>query len=376
MTAPVDPSTLQDPRDLAAYWFARLRSGEADARERDAFEAWRRADPANARQYARVEALWDAAGELSQAERAALGYGGRRAFVSPPSSVSLLASVSEPASPPPSPSPFPPSVASPSSPVPAPAPVRAPARPAAARRRWLLAGLAGAAAAGVLAFVAPARWLAAPDYQVRAETGRGERRTVPLPDGSMLTLNTDTAVEARFYGPRREVALLRGEALFEVSHAPDRPFVVDAGSGSVTVTGTRFDVRRHADAFSVTVAEGSVRVDSGPWWRRSSAALSAGASARAASAGGIAVARADVDAVLAWREGKLVFDATPLPQAVAEINRYLAQPAVVADPAAGRLRVSGIFDIDDAQALLGSLPRILPVEVRRGADGRAEIVLR
>jgi len=329
MTDPIDPSRLDDPRDAAAYWFARLQSGEAGEAERAACETWRRADPAHERQYRRVAQLWDAAAGIPAEQLRRLGHGRT-------------------------------------------------GRPARADRRRFAWGLSVACgAAAVLAAVDPAGWLRPPDYEADFATAIGERREFALPDGSTLLLNTATEARVRFYPDRRSVALLRGEALFSVRRTLSSPFVVDMPAGSVRVTGTQFNIRTDDRRFSVTVTEGSVEVESGGWWRRRSARLSAGTGATAWRDGELRTdPAADVATATAWREGKIVFRATPLAQAVEEINRYLPDPVLLAGAGGERLRVSGIFDAADPAALLQALPRIVPVDVRTRGDGRTEIVPR
>src|SRR5690606_34195438 len=74
-------------------------------------------------------------------------------------------------------------------------------------------------------------------------TELGQRSTVTLPDGSVVTLNTDTVVRTRADGERRLVYLDKGQAFFEVAKDPRRPFVVTAAGRTVTALGTAFDVR-------------------------------------------------------------------------------------------------------------------------------------
>ena len=73
-------------------------------------------------------------------------------------------------------------------------------------------------------------------------TGHGQQSTEKLPDGSVLRLNTDTAVTVRYSGTQRSVILTRGQADFAVIHDPQRVFTVLAGSAQFT--GCRHDVRR------------------------------------------------------------------------------------------------------------------------------------
>src|SRR3546814_11350330 len=58
----------------------------------------------------------------------------------------------------------------------------------------------------------------------------------------------------------RDVVLERGRAQFDVAHAPQRPFTVHAGPGTVRAVGTQFQVRHQDDAVQVILLEGVVEV--------------------------------------------------------------------------------------------------------------------
>lgn len=328
LMTPTSLPPSDDARDLAAYWFARLQSGEASADERARFEAWRAADPDHARQYAAIETLWQSAGTLDAGQQARLGRAYRTTAAM------------------------------------------------AGRRRWLAYG-AGAGAAVAASLVAVTLWPLPEEYARSVATSRGERQEISLPDGSLLHLNTGSAARVRYDAGHRRVWLEDGEAFFTVTRDASRPFIVETGSGQVTVLGTQFNVRREGEAFSVAVSGGTVRVDRGPWWRRQSAVLTAGQGSRFAETAS-ARPEVDVQAATAWRDGKIVFRETPLSQALAEMNRYLAEPVRprFADPKLAALRVSGIFDTANPRALLAALPRILPLSVQSAADGTVDIVPR
>ena len=165
--------------------------------------------------------------------------------------------------------------------------------------------------------------------------------------------------------------------MFEVAHDGAQPFIVDAGAGSVTVTGTRFDVRRRTAGMEVAVESGSVDVrghSDAPRKAGAAVRLTAGLGATVDGSGAVApAAPVDLSAALARRDGKLVFNDRPLSEVAAEVSRYRRQPVRVADAVAARLRVSSVFSADDPDALLAALPHFLPVAVRQLADGSAEI---
>lgn len=274
---------------------------------------------------------------------------------------------------------------------------------AAAHRRNARTGLRGASAATLtaVALVAAAALLwADPALQHQSlATAVGERSTVVLADGSELRLNTASRVEVVQHLRSRRLTLTAGEAAFTVAHTPwhaalpwlERPFTVAAGDVVVQDIGTVFTVRHEpsaagSDAHSngnsngdttVTVLQGRVRVHSAAG-NAAPVDLSAGQTLRA----GRDPARWPEPQALdpltagAWREGRLVLDATPLAEAVAEMQRHRRAPIVLADPGAGALRISGQFDLDQLNQLIDLLPRLAPVRVDHRPDGSVEIASR
>jgi len=198
-----------------------------------------------------------------------------------------------------------------------------------------------------------------------------------LPDGSVIDLNSRSRVRVRFAHYQRRVELAEGEALFNVEHDASRPFTVDAGNGQVTVTGTRFDVRRDPDKTRIAVAQGSVKVQGRAARQAQSVSLTAGLGTQIDARGKVATPYAvNTEALTAWRNGKLVFNDAPLKDVAEEVSRYRAQPLRVANTAVGNLRLTSVFRADDPEALLKALPNILPVAVRSLDDGSQEIIAR
>ncbi len=246
------------------------------------------------------------------------------------------------------------------------APQSAPPAP----RRWLLAGaLASCMAVAALIYgprlgttVTPADEAAASPVQVFA-TASGERRSVMLPDGSLLSLNTESEVAVELTAAQRQLSLRRGEAHFEVAHDVSRPFIVTVGAHSVRAVGTAFNIRRRSGADTdVLVTSGIVRVAGD----KNEATLKAGQllALRADGSGRITMLdAAAIESQLAWRRGVLIFDGQTLAEAVTEIDRYTPKHIALADPALGSRRIVGYFPTDDLQKLLQSLQANLDIIV-------------
>ncbi|MDZ3993631.1 FecR family protein [Pseudomonas sp. Teo4] len=309
-------------RDQAAEWFARVQDAPQDAGLMAQLRAWLEAHPSHREEYEVLARLWCAADFIPQQR---------------------LQTLCEPE------------------------PVRQ-----LPRRGFLRQALAAGVAVAALGLGWSAWQYQHLNHQDSLQTAFGERRQVDLPDGSHLELNGGTRLQVAFSAGRRHIVLEAGEAMFTVAHDTSRPFVVDTAQGSVTVTGTRFDVRLDPALTRVAVEQGSVRVQGRD---ASLAQLTAGQGSSIDAQGKVAGPYAvNAAALTAWRQGKLVFDNATLAEVVAEVSRYRVQPLRVAPGKVAGLRLSSTFSTDDTDALLRALPSILPVAIKTHEDGSREII--
>lgn len=228
-------------------------------------------------------------------------------------------------------------------------------------RRRLLAGLGVAAAAAVVGVGA----MHLLQGGARFSTGRGEVRRVSLDDGSAVVINTDSEVSAAFRPEERRLALVSGEAWFDVKPDKARPFVVAANGLRVRAVGTAFSVRSHDGRTEVIVTEGVVEVlapgaTTGPRLAAGSRGLFAhdGVSPRIE-----AVPPQAIDGALAWREGRIVLDGQSLSAAIAEFNRYNDRPLVIEGPAPRR-RLVGAFRANDPEGFATAVAPLFGARVQ------------
>src|SRR3546814_14300232 len=88
----------------------------------------------------------------------------------------------------------------------------------------------------------------------------GERRVVTLADGSTVSLDAASEVRVAYSERARELALVRGQARFDVAHDPRRPFAVQARDQRVVAPGTAFNVDLFGPQVLITLIEGHVPV--------------------------------------------------------------------------------------------------------------------
>ncbi|WAC49172.1 FecR domain-containing protein [Asticcacaulis sp. SL142] len=231
-------------------------------------------------------------------------------------------------------------------------------KPAFGSRRYVLGG---AALAASLVLGVGLMWNQRP---VTYQTDVGEQKTIQLPDGSKVTLNTDTRLSARVTDKHREVTLKSGEAFFTVAHRPDNaPFDVVSGPARIRVTGTKFNVYRKAETTEVDLIEGGVRV--GAKNTDANVVLRPGQAVRVDSQGRTGpVTAARATRILDWQQRRLSFESAPLAEAVDEMNRYSRVKLTVTTPALQALKIDGVFDAGDTRGFARALHELHGVSVK------------
>jgi transmembrane sensor len=240
------------------------------------------------------------------------------------------------------------------------------------RLRWALPVAIAASVLMVFAGVRLAsQFLDQATRSIAYENGTARMRSYTLEDGSVVNLDVATRIEVSMTRERRRIQLLSGRALFEVSHDAHRPFSVSAGHALTTALGTRFQIASRDGTVEVTLTEGSVVVaGTGQSWREQ---LSPGEQLEVPVDPASRVRRAvDPFVITSWSRGRLVFRATPLGEALDEVNRYAAKKLHLGDPALSTLTVSGNFVAGNGELAASAFAAVLPVHP---VDAGSEIIL-
>lgn len=305
--------------DSAEDWLARLHSPECTEADRAAYRRWRQEHPGAEASVAQAERIYALSGTLSRDPR--LEMAARSA--------------------------------------------RRETTRARIRRTRHVAWIA-AAAVLVLVLAGGLAWRSffAPAAQAsHYATATGEQRTLYLSDGTVVLLDTDSAVTVRYGSHRREVVLDRGRVQFDVA-SDKRPFLVHVGQGVIRDIGTRFQVLlQKGGKVTVALLRGSVHV--GLPASKEGHTLAPGQQISYTGDRLGPVRAVDLASARGWTHGEMVFRNCTLADLVAEMNRYSVQKLRLADPALGKLRISGVFHAGDQTSLVQALQHGWGVRARR-----------
>lgn len=311
MTGARDRQRPAPAADEAARWFVRLQDAGATRGDWLAFEAWLAASPGNMAAYEHVERLWVEVEEVAD----------------------RLPDVSE-------------------------AEVRTlPARQARTpsrltRRAWLAAGAGLAASVAVAVAVG----LGGPGARTQSYAAApGHTQQVVLADGTRVWLNAGSRIEVRLARRARRVEMADGEALFDVTHDPRRPFLIDAGDRRVRVVGTQFNLRHRGGEFALTVNRGIVEVGPSQAAGPATRVVAGQSLSRRRGSATFVLAAASPETAFAWTRGELVYADAPLSEVAADLSRSLGVQIQVADQETAAIRFSGVLALDDRADVLRRL---------------------
>lgn len=230
-----------------------------------------------------------------------------------------------------------------------------------AQRRPLLWGFAAAPLLLLVALIAgPRVEPALQNLRSDLHTAIGQPVTQTLADGSVLQLDTDSAVRIRMTESRRDIELVRGRLAISVAKDPNRPLHVLAGGTDAMAVGTRFVVDRANRATHVGVQEGIVRVTRGDG---KSAQLTAGQQVLVGDDVNFDVVELDVNAD-SWTRGVLSAERKPLVEVLAELDRYLPERIVLLDAAHAQMPITATLPLADPDAALRVLAQTSQLSLR------------
>ena len=334
--------SAEDIEEEAALWVARLRTGGLGQEEIAAFEAWRAASDRHARAFEDLEASW---GELGALEE--LNDLGRSVLDLGPERVTWY------------------------------------------RRRSFMAMAATFAVAVIGAAVYSTSVPSGLMHHEQLATAVGEQKTISLPDGSTIQLNTDGALAVDYDRDAREIRLSKGEAHFNVARDPARPFTVLTDNGSVTAVGTAFTVRLRDNArLEVTVAEGRVALAAPTIPHEQDAPreiVHAASPVAELTKGQIAlfqthveeiahVSEAELNRKLSWRQGMLAYAGESLEDVIADVSRYTSIEIEIADPHLSDVMIQGYFKVGETEALFEMLELTFGIRVERIDEAHVRLV--
>ena len=219
--------------------------------------------------------------------------------------------------------------------------------------------------AGLFGFEQYQQWLLKPTMQMASESSATQILTQKLDDGSEITLNASTKIEVTYYRHQRHIALLQGEAIFNVTKDNDRPFIVETNTAKIKVLGTRFAVNKLSQLVRVSVDHGSVQVESKS--PVNTIILHNGQVAEVAQEKGglqsVKLKHTFAEDFFKFATGTVVFNQANIVEIADTLSRY-GQRNVTAQGNSEE-KISAVLNTKDIETFIHTLPKIAKVTVKQ-----------
>lgn len=200
-------------------------------------------------------------------------------------------------------------------------------------------------------------------------TPKGKTTKLSLPDGTVVWLNADSRFRyPKSFSPATRDVYLEGEAYFAVAKNPNQPFIVHTQQLATKVLGTHFDVRAYNDDATeqITVVEGKVQVSKSESEEADPATQPVLLTANQQATYQLseqALRKNGVDATefVAWKEGSLQFNKTPLSEVVKQLARRYDLVITVKNPQLLSCGITARFDNQSAERAIRQIALVLNV---------------
>ena len=205
---------------------------------------------------------------------------------------------------------------------------------------------------------------------------KGQIRRIVLADKSVLQLNGAAQVRVVYEDDNRRAALGQAEAAFLITPAQDRPFRISSGDRVAEIAGGEINILRQTSQngarTALTILRGQARVYPED---RAAEGINVVAGQEVSWTDGQdppLVRQVNAANAFAWQTHRLAYDKAPLSQVVDDLNRYVARPIRIADPALASLPYTGVLNVEGEDMMLRKLASALPIQAKPSA---AEILL-
>lgn len=230
------------------------------------------------------------------------------------------------------------------------------------------------AAMGLLLLISiPAFFYFNDSSPIEYATDYGEKRTIMLPDSSVVILNAHSSITlpARWTSGSPRQVKLEGEAYFSVLHKADhQKFIVLTSDGmQIEVLGTEFNVSDRDTISQVVLVSGKVRLHIPDNATYKQLDMQPGemveVSERTAKLTSKAV---QPERYTAWKDNKFIFDNTPLQQIATMLEQNYGYPVVFQDTTLADLKLTSSFEAKSLDHILVNLSETFGIRIAKDQD--------
>lgn len=194
-----------------------------------------------------------------------------------------------------------------------------------------------------------------PHRMLTAQAKPGNKAEITLPDGTQVQLNSTTTLAYYIDDTHERLVHLSGEAFFDVTKDPKRPFKVITGGLQIEVVGTSFNVNTHKrNIVEASLVTGRIKI-SGKSLTQTYILNPGEKAIYSDKYKSLQIMKADIHADTEWKNDYLIFDSEPLTDVIEKIERWYGVKIELRNRQIGNDLLSGSFRHESIQNVIRSL---------------------
>ena len=200
------------------------------------------------------------------------------------------------------------------------------------------------------------------DSTITVATNEGERAHIFLADSTEVVLNSGSTLQYNgHYNVSDRIVKCRGEAFFNVTTNPEKPFVVQLDKMKIYATGTRFNVFSfgNEDRIETTLEEGAIMVSI-----KGKEPINVKSGEQVVyfvKSGKVLVHEVAIDTYTSWKENKLRFNDTPFEEVLRRIGRKYNVKFEITNPDLLNLKYTATFIDESIEEVMQLLKKVSPI---------------
>ncbi|WP_418187480.1 FecR family protein [Aliarcobacter lanthieri] len=211
-----------------------------------------------------------------------------------------------------------------------------------------------------------------PNYTQSYHTAFNAIKNDLLPDGTKISVDTNTKLSVSYFNNRRKVLLENGQAFFEVAKDENKPFIIDSGKTKIEVVGTKFEVRNLDNITTVNVKEGAVKVSFDTSLIRPNkdiSILKQGDKVIISDIGVLQyIGKTPIEEIAPWEHDEIIFSKTTLKEAFKSFSRYQNLEIEFKNKKFEDKLFSGKFNTLEVDRFIFAIQKIYPVKVIKNGN--------
>ncbi|WP_299707838.1 FecR family protein [uncultured Pontibacter sp.] len=216
--------------------------------------------------------------------------------------------------------------------------------------------------AGVFTFYSLQR-----DQPLTYATTFGEKRTIQLPDNSVVVLNANSSITipSKWSSNSPREVILQGEAYFSVTHQPNsQRFVVTTSKGTaIHVLGTEFNVYDRGHEDRVVLASGKVNLSLFQDGNKQQIEMEPGDLVSITTGAGVSRRRVDPALYTAWQHNKIYFDDYTLKEVAEMLEQQYGYRVQFSSQELSEQKITAFLEVKNADDILSTLKETFEVQI-------------